>query len=141
MKKLRRYILPMALIITTGLLAMSYVFRSPENSVAKEQAVFQIGANDLFSSFETDENAANEKFIGKVIEVSGEVVSTEQTANGQLEVLLMVENPMGGVRCVFETAQQKVIGKLKTGQTVSIKGKCSGMLMEVVLDNCALTGN
>ncbi len=133
--------MPMALIITVGLLAMSYVFRSPEDSVAKEQAAYEIGANDLFSSFETDENAANEKYIGKVIEVSGEVLSIEQTANGQLEVLLMVENPMGGVRCVFETAQQQVISELKTGQTVSIKGKCSGMLMEVVLDNCALTGN
>jgi len=117
---------------------MSYVFRVPENSVEKEKASYAVTSDELYTSFEENEATANDKFLGKVIELTGEVSSIEKTETGQLVILLSCSSPMGGVRCAFESKQDAVIKKVSEGATFTIKGKCSGMLMEVVLDNCAL---
>jgi hypothetical protein len=133
-----KLIVPLAVIIIGGIIAMSYVFRVPENSVKNEKASYAVTSDELYTSFEEDEATANDKFLGKVIEVTGEVSSIEKTETGQLVILLSCSSPMGGVRCTFESKQDAVIKKVSQGATCTIKGKCSGILMEVVLDNCAL---
>jgi hypothetical protein len=135
----KKMIIPLIVIIIGGITAMSYVFRGAENSVANENAVYTTTADELFSVFEENETAANEKFLGKVIEVTGTIGEIEKTENGQLVLLLSCNSPMGGVRCTFETRQDKVLKQVSQGTSCTIKGKCSGMLMEVVLDNCSLS--
>lgn len=133
-----KLIVPLAVIIIGGIIAMSYVFRVPENSVKNEKASYAVTSDELYTSFEENEATANDKFLGKVIEVTGEVSSIEKTETGQLVILLSCSSPMGGVRCTFESKQDEVVKKLSPGTACTIKGKCSGILMEVVLDNCAL---
>jgi len=139
-KKVKRTVLiSLIVIVIGGIAAMCYVFRGTEKSVAKEKAAFSLTADELFTSFEENETTANEKFIGKVIEVTGEVAEIEKTETGQLVVLLSCSSPMGGVRCTFEVKQDEVAKQVSQGASCTIKGKCSGMLMEVVLDNCSLS--
>jgi hypothetical protein len=135
----KKLLIPLLVIIIAGIATMSYMFRGAENSVANEKALYTRSADALYSSFEGDETAANEKFLGKVIEVTGEVSEIEKTDSGQLVVLLSCNSPIGGISCTFETKQDQVSKLVSPGATCTIKGKCSGMLMEVVLDNCALT--
>jgi hypothetical protein len=140
-KKSKKLIVPLFGIMIIGIMAMSYVFRGAEKSVASEDALYSISADEIYSTFEENETAANEKFLGKVIEVTGIINEIEKTDSGQLIVLLSCSSPLGGVRCSFETDQDNVSKKVTNGSTCTLKGKCSGMLMEVVLDNCALTSN
>lgn len=133
-----KVLIPLLVIIIGGIAAMGYVFRTPENSVANQKAAFTVTSNELFGTFNENENNANEKFLGKIVEVSGEITEIERADKGQLMLILSSGELMGGVRCTFETNQDKVSGKVKKGEKHTIKGKCSGFLMEVVLDNCAL---
>jgi hypothetical protein len=135
----KKMIITLIVIIIGGMATMSYVFRGAENSVANENAVYTTTADELFSVFEENETAANEKYLGKVVEVTGTIGEIEKTENGQLVLLLTCNSPMGGIRCTFETRQDKVIKQVSQGASCTVKGKCSGMLMEVVLDNCSLT--
>jgi len=138
-KKTGRLIILLVIIIAGGIAAMSYIFRGSDKSVKNEKAVYALTSEELFTAFDENETIANEKFLGKVIEVSGEVTGIEKTENGPLVILLSASSPMGGIRCTFETNQENVSEKVTTGSTHTVKGKCSGMLMEVVLDNCSLT--
>jgi len=137
--KTSKIIIPLIIIVIAGILTMSYVFRAPENSVANENSVYSLTANELFTAFDENESMANEKYLGKVIEVSGAINEIEKTDNGQLVLLLSCDSPMGGIRCTFESEQDKVSKQVSQGTTCTIKGKCSGMLMDVVLDNCSLS--
>jgi hypothetical protein len=134
-----RIIIPLIVIIIGGIVAISYIFRGTENSVGKEKAVYTLTTDELFSAFEENETTANEKFLGKVIEVTGKVSEIEKTDKGQLVIVLSCNSPMGGVRCTFETNQKKILNTVTKGTIHTVKGKCSGMLMEVVFDNCSLT--
>jgi len=135
----KKITIPLIIFVIAGILAMSYVFRAPENSVANENSAYTLTADELFTAFEENESMANEKYLGKVIEVSGTINEIEKTDNGQLVLLLSCSSPMGGIRCTFESKQDQVSKQVSQGSVCTIKGKCSGMLMEVVLDNCSLS--
>jgi len=137
-RKLNKLIIPLVIIIIGGIGTMSYVFRSPENSVKNESAIYSLSSDDLYTAFNDNEATANEKYLGKIIDVTGEVTEIQKTNNGQLILLLSCNSPLGGVRCTFETQQEKLLQKVTKGTKHSIKGKCSGFLAEVVLDNCCL---
>lgn len=135
----KKITIPLIIFVIAGILAMSYVFRAPENSVANENSAYTLTADELFTAFEENESMANEKYLGKVIEVSGTINEIEKTDNGQLVLLLSCSSPLGGIRCTFESKQHQVSKQVSQGSACTIKGKCSGMLMEVVLDNCSLS--
>jgi hypothetical protein len=43
-----------------------------------------------------------------------------------------------GIGCEFEPKAQQSVSKLKIGQQVTIKGICSGALMDVVMVDCTI---
>ncbi len=138
-KRLIRIIAFFVVVIAVGLFTMSYMFRGAEKTVENIDAQFTVSSDELYNLFSSDEASANAKYLNKVVEVSGLVSEVETLASGQLVVLMATESPMGGVRCTFEANQEKIAKKVSVGAKHTIKRKCSGMLMEVVLDNCSLT--
>lgn len=89
-------------------------------------------ASELLTAFEQNENAANALYLNKLIEVKGEVQEI-QPADPGVVVFLREPGAMSGVSCAFETPQE-----LKVGQNVTVRGFCTGMLMDVSLSRCSL---
>lgn len=90
----------------------------------------------LLQAFTTDENAANTRFNGKVLEVHGAVRAVSAPVNGLVDVVLETGDPLAGVVCQF--AQTDMPNTLLAGTQVRIKGICTGLLMDVVLQRCIL---
>jgi hypothetical protein len=120
--------------IVLGAFALYYVNR-PVSSVAGVKAEFSFPSTSLFQQFEENEEAANSKYLGKVIEVTGVVTGIDTGDDGLVNVTLN-GNDMFGVSCKSGDGQAKSIKKLHTGDQVKVKGVCSGKLMDVVLVNC-----
>lgn len=96
---------------------------------------FVLTADELFDAFDTNETEALKEYENKVIEVKGEVMSVKNSEN-QSNIILKAEMAMaGGVNCSFNYPQEANIEK---GMVVSIKGRCQGYLLDVVLNNCYL---
>ena len=100
------------------------------------EAVETIEAPALLQAYTTDENAANARFNGKVVLVSGTVREVKAPENGLVDVVLETGDPLAGVVCQF--AQADVPTSLATGASVRIKGLSTGLLMDVVLQRCAI---
>lgn len=120
-----------------GVAVYFYTFKKPARTAASEEALYSVSVNDLVSEFEKDENAANAKYLNKVIKVHGTVVSVSDSEN-EISVTLKEVDSSAGVTCSFEKASLDK-SKVTPGQKVFIKGICSGFLMDVVLNKCALT--
>jgi len=109
-----------------------YMFNKKVPTLEKTKADFELTANELFDEFENDENAALTKYEDKVIDVTGTIISTKEN-DGTWNVILEAENAMaGGINCSFS----KDPGEL--GKTHTIRGRCQGFLMDVVLNNCTV---
>lgn len=122
------------LLIAGGI--VYFVYNKPHRDVASEAPAFTLTADQLFDEFEADEAASNNKYLDQTLVVSGTIAETGTNDAGQDFVILAAENAMiGGVSATF---QEKAEG-LQEGQSVSVKCRCTGKLMDVVLINCTLS--
>lgn len=105
-------------------------WNKPHKSVENADAV-QIYADDLFSAFSENEQQATEKYNGKVLEITGTVSSTATNQEGKTIVQLQTNDPMFGINCTMEKNTT-----LKEGETVTLKGICSGFTTDVIIIRC-----
>jgi hypothetical protein len=129
------------LIIVVALLGVAFYgwkeYHRQHPDTATIAAAFSVKAPDMLKAFQDDENMANHRYNDKVVAVSGTVLKIEHNDSTQT-VWLDGKSPMGGIICQFERSHKEELEKLQPGQPVTIKGVCTGMLMDVVLVRCAL---
>jgi hypothetical protein len=116
-----------------------YLFNLKHADLSKVKPAFIVSSGELYSAFQTDETAATAKYAGKVVQVSGNVASIEYgSADSTLSVTLHEAGELSGVICTFSGIKDISQVIIKPGDLVNIRGECSGMLMDVLLNNCAL---
>ncbi len=137
MKGKLRYILAFLVFALLGTYAIwKYTFRESDKNVASEKPDYAITASGLLEAFEKDEVAANTLYLDKVLLVSGTVESVTPDTSG-VSVYLKESDALSGVICSFD---KKSIDTaiIKKGLQASVKGICTGYLMDVVMNKCSM---
>jgi hypothetical protein len=135
-KKLRYIIIFLVLAVIAVVAAWMYTFRVSKPSVASRKTDVTISAPALLKAFETNEDSANAKYLDKVVLVSGTVNSVSKDSMGY-SVYLKENEDISGIICSFDNGTLDT-ADVKTGMQVNIKGLCTGYLMDVVMNKCAL---
>ena len=133
MKKLLVILLALGLI---GAAIGAYLYNKPAAKTVTADAAYVVNATDLFAEFEQNEEAANQKYLNKVLQVTGTVADIDPADSQGVSVMLATSHPMSGVSC--QLADASPAKDLKPGDPVQVKGLCTGMLMDVVLTKCSL---
>lgn len=102
-------------------------------SIADEDPEFRISAVQLFAEYEANEAAANEKYKGKVIVVTGVISKIYRGILYTPYVELAA-----GIRCNFSDMEDPVLLSLSEGQTISMKGQGDRLLFGVELRGCTV---
>ena len=121
-----------------GMISGIYMYNKPHADLTSQEADFVMPSSRLFSEFEADENSAMEKYANKVIEISGKVQEITTTGEGGTVLVLRGDEDMFGVNCAFEAQDAAAVEDLQTGQEITLRGLCAGMLMDVNLSRCVL---
>ena len=107
-----------------------YMYNKKVESLEHKKADISVSADQIIKDYEADEKTANEKYLGKIVEVSGRV--TEITnEEGKEKVSLESSSPISSVICEVEEGMST--GEVKAGDNVKMKGLCSGYLSDVIL--------
>ncbi len=123
--------------IALGIYAyVEYNRESPD--LADTKPLENTTASVLIDAYSNEEDAANKKYLGKVIEVSGTVVEVLNLQDTALTVLLGDTVNMSRVSCSFDKNHIAAAKKLVVGNNVSVKGICTGYLMDVELNRCLI---
>jgi len=117
-----------------------YLFQKPHAGIGDETPQFKLNATTLVAEYSKDEKIANEKYLGKVIEVRGVISEKMKDEKGKINITLQAED-LSGVGCEFDPKSQDALRNLHEGDDVSIKGICTGVLMDVVLVDCVYLKN
>lgn len=107
-----------------------YMYNKPVASLEKKKADVEVVASKLVEDYEADEKAANNIYLGKVVQVSGKVAGITEEG-GRKKIQIETSNPISAVICELETGGET--GTLKAGDEVVVKGLCSGYLSDVIL--------
>ncbi len=136
---MRKILILFAVVSVVSLGVGYYVFNMPPTNLSKVKPEATLSAEELMSSFEEDEESSNDAYLGKVIEVTGRISSVVINDDGSAQLMLETQSMMGGISCNFnieDISEYKTV--LRKGQNAVIKGKCSGYLMDVILERCVV---
>jgi hypothetical protein len=122
-------------IALSAILAALYMYNLKHTDMAKARPDFVVPASVLQKAFEEDETAASTKYINKILEVTGIIASVKPAGNNVLSISLVTGSDLSSVICTFPAV--KDASKFKTGNEITLRGECSGFLMDVLLNNCA----
>ena len=126
------FIALLLLVLGTGI----YLVNMPQKRIDAQSIDVNMNATALYKNYIADEALGNKNYIDKILLIEGKI---REISKDEMEasVFLLAENgASGGVLCTFEKNQNT--SKYKVGDKVIVKGKCTGMLMDVVLNKCIL---
>src|SRR5690606_13698453 len=105
MKKNRIYIF-ITILIGIGLAIAAgggfYLYNIAPESLKYKEADFIITALDLYAEYETDEAKADQQYLDKVLEVSGNVAEILENTDSRLSLLLGEADQLSGVNCTID---------------------------------------
>ncbi len=127
------------LAMIAGIAYGIFLFNKKHSDLSNVKPAFTLSSTDLYSAFESDEIAATVKYTGKVIEVRGIVARVEySSADSTLSITLHEDDQFSGVICTFGGIKDGSPVNPAPGDQITIRGECSGMLMDVLMNNCVI---
>lgn len=102
----------------------------------QRKTLFEIDAREFLKQFEDNEPEAAARYIDKTISVRGTVAYTNVTDTSA--TVYLNGSSAASVICEFQKDSYTEPQKLKEGDLVTIKGICSGYLMDVVMVRCVV---
>jgi tRNA_anti-like len=122
-------------LLCLAILGIYSIFK-PHQNVEGESPAASFSARDLFNEFQHDEAAADKKWVGKVLEVKGVISSVSEA--GKYESVNLAAMNDGGINCSFLKKDMDSNTGFHKGDSITIKGKCTGFLMDVNLVDCVI---
>ena len=125
-----------SLFAIAAILVALYMYNLKPADMTKATPDFVVSASALQKEFDENEALATSKYVNKTIEVSGTISSVKEAENNALSISLATESDFSSVICTFPSVSDP--SKYASGQKITLRGECSGFLMDVLLNNCAV---
>lgn len=135
---MRKFIWYLLMLMVAGaLIGYYYAQRDFRNDIRYTEADINISSQDLYAAFSVDEDSANNRFLGKIIAVTGLVQSVDAQPE-KTTISLGTGDPMSAVVCEMNANIQSDFTGIVRGEELTVKGECSGMLFDIILVNCVI---
>ena len=120
-------------LLLVGIGVIWYLFSKKYEDTATVKAEYSLPASQLLQEFKTNLAEANKRYTEKIVTVIGrvtEIESADTTVN-----IKMIDTTSGDyVIFAFQSQDMKAVKQIKEGDSVSLKGSCSGGEYSNILD-------
>lgn len=131
---MKKVVIVLAIVLLAGVIAVLVITNRPVRKVDDVTGI-PVNARVLFQEFSTDETKANQTYLNKAVQVNGTISVADTNQEGVPFVVLQTDDMMSGVMCTMR--EKKFPGK--TGDSVVLKGFCSGFVGDVKLTDCIIS--
>ena len=132
MRKMTKLIYAIAVVAITALGGYYYVFvysKTHHRNVQSEKGIV-IQADSLSAAYQANEKNANALYLNKAVEVSGTIVSIDKNQEGKITIILGRSDSFSNVSVTLISTAPLT---QKIGETITIKGVCTGALSDVIV--------
>lgn len=106
---------------------------------APAEEVTSISSNQLFAEYDANDIAADKKYKGQILEVSGSVRDISRDILDNIYVTLKTgEYQVFSIQCFFADNFEDRAAGLRPGQYLQIRGRCDGKFGNVMLKDCLI---
>ena len=132
MRKMTKLIYAIAIVAITALGGYYYVFvysKTHHRNVQSEKGIV-IQADSLSAAYQADEKNANALYLNKAVEISGTIVSIDKNQEGKITLIIGRADSFSNVSVTLISTAPLT---QKIGETITIKGVCTGALSDVIV--------
>jgi len=138
MRKRSAVLISIVIILAIGGLIGYKIWNKPFQDPLEGEAI-KVTAVQLFNDFNTNEAAAQKKYVpekagDKKVEVTGEIAEIGKNDDGGTFYILKTSDEMFGVKCTMDKGEE--IANAKAGDTITVRGFCDGYNMDVTVNRC-----
>ena len=123
-------------IAVAGILAGLYFYNLKHTDMSKAKPDFVLTSSAVQKEFEENETTSSAKYINKILEITGSIISVSTGKDNSATVSLKTDNDMSSVSCTFPAVSDP--SAFKPGDNITLRGQCSGFLIDVQMFKCAL---
>lgn len=141
---MKKYLKIIGLIAIAGIIAAlavyKFVYNKPHPDYVKATPQFTLTAEELFHAFKSGQ-ASSQDYTGAVLQVRGMIQKIENTDSQVIAVATFDQGMFGdeGIRYTMLPEYQQEIQNMTPGQTVTIKGLCTGYNdTDVIMEKCSV---
>jgi hypothetical protein len=137
----RAHVTSLLVLSAFSILALgSFQDEAPSESAVLNQApVASLSAAELYQAYENNEVAADAKYKGQVILVTGAISNIGKDVLDKIYVALDTGRLVTSVQAFFTKVHTNAVASLSKGQTVTLKCRCDGKFGNVLLKNCLVS--
>jgi len=124
----------LALAVSGGYYYVFVYSKNHHRNIQSEKSV-SIQADSLSVQYQSDEAKANILYLNKVLRITGTILSIGKDQTGKITLMMGKADAFSNVSVTLTQTnpiQQKV------GDTISIKGVCTGALSDVVITDAVI---
>ena len=137
-RNLSRHIASFAVLVAFLILALGSTDTDTDAQKVQSQAPsYTLSANQLYSEYNSNEVAADFKYNGKVVIVTGTIQDIGKDIMDDAYIVIG-GGFLDGVQCTFTKGEQSSVARLSKGQQVRVKGEVSGKMGNVLVNKCSL---
>ncbi len=106
------------------------------NEVTTAVNTVNVTATQLVSDYEANEVAADGKYKGKILEISGVIDSISKDVLNTPQIILSSgrNDTFRSIQCSFAANQEGELAVLAKGKAIVIRGKCNGLMGNVLIE-------
>lgn len=135
----KKNIISALLLLIFGMLSFGSVDTDNDTkNIQSQMASYTLSANQLYDEYDSNEVAADTKYKGTVVIVSGRIHNIGKDVMSQAYIIIGGSGFLDGVQCTFTQSQESAIANLSKGQEVTVKGEVAGKMGNVVINKCSL---
>ena len=128
-------------VLSVGLLGCKT--KAPPKPAAPAAPPPSVKAGDLMDEYAKNAVAADGKYKGKMLKVTGKFNTAQKAPLLGYSVMVLPENAgdvnLTGVQCFILPEAEEEVGKMQAGQMVSFEGMCDGQTLgQVKLSKCVV---
>lgn len=110
----------------------------PQGEQKNEEETIKVTAEQLYSEYKENEVAADQKYKGKMLEVSGTINNIGKDIVDNMYITLDTGELIASVQCYFKKSEEETVAGLKKGQEVTVVGKGDGFLLNAQVKDCKI---
>ncbi len=134
-----KHIASLAGLLVFGILAVGSIDTDTDTQKVQSQAASHtLSANQLYSEYHNNEVAADAKYKGKVVIVSGTIQDIRKDIMDNAYIVIGGRGFLDGVQCTFTKGEESSVARLSKGERVTIKGEVAGKMGNVLVNKARL---
>ncbi len=131
---LKRLLIAVLVLIGIGAVVYWYVATEKFADTKDREAAYTVNAIDFIQEFRKDDSVSNNKYRQKIITVNGRVSELESPDSATVNIKLIDTTTGDYAIFAFQEQYLSEAKSVKVGDSVSVKGSCSGSIYSDLLD-------